>query len=219
MGALVMTHSDDAGLVLPPKLAPIEVVLVPIYKGEEQMAEIVAALQGVADELKAAGIRVKLDDDDSKRSGWKFAEYELKGVPIRLAMGPRDLAGGTIEVARRDTRTKEIVPMEGIQGHVKGLLEEIQMSLFERADERRTSTTTRVDTWEEFLAALEAGGFVEAHWDGTSETEDLIKKETKATIRCIPLEGNEEAGKCVRTGADSAQRVVFARAYLTHKNN
>lgn len=213
MGALVMTHSDDAGLVLPPKLAPIEVVLVPIYKGEEQMAEIVAALQGVADELKAAGIRVKLDDDDSKRSGWKFAEYELKGVPIRLAMGPRDLAGGTIEVARRDTRTKEIVPMEGVQGHVKGLLEEIQLSLFERADERRKSTTTRVDTWEEFLAALEAGGFVEAHWDGTSETEDLIKKETKATIRCIPLEGNEETGKCVRTGADSAQRVVFARAY------
>jgi prolyl-tRNA synthetase len=213
MGALVMTHSDDAGLVLPPKLAPIEVVLVPIYKGEEQMAEIVAALQGVADALKAAGIRVKLDDDDSKRSGWKFAEYELKGVPVRLAMGPRDLAGGTIEVARRDTRTKEVVPMEGIQGHIKGLLEEIQTSLFDRAEERRTATTTRVDTWEEFLAALEAGGFVEAHWDGTSDTEDLIKKETKATIRCIPLEGNEEAGKCVRTGADSAQRVVFARAY------
>jgi prolyl-tRNA synthetase len=213
MGALVMTHSDDAGLVLPPKLAPIEVVLVPIYKGEEQMAEIVEALQGVADELKAAGVRVKLDDDDSKRSGWKFAEYELKGVPVRLAMGPRDLAGGTIEVARRDTRTKAIVPMDGIQGHVKGLLEEIQTSLFDRAEERRTSTTTRVDTWEEFLAALEAGGFVEAHWDGTSETEDLIKKETKATIRCIPLEGNEETGKCVRTGADSAQRVVFARAY------
>jgi prolyl-tRNA synthetase len=213
MGALVMTHSDDAGLVLPPKLAPIEVVLVPIYKGEEQMAEIVEALRGIADELKAAGIRVKLDDDDSKRSGWKFAEYELKGVPVRLAMGPRDLAGGTVEVARRDTRTKEIVPMEGIHAHVKGLLEEIQSSLFERADERRKSTTRRVDTWEEFLAALEAGGFVEAHWDGTSETEDLIKKETKATIRCIPLEGNEETGKCVRTGADSAQRVVFARSY------
>jgi prolyl-tRNA synthetase len=213
MGALIMTHSDDAGLVLPPKLAPIEVVLVPIYKGEEQMAEIVGALQGVADQLKAAGFRVKLDDDDSKRSGWKFAEYELKGVPVRLAMGPRDLAGGTIEVARRDIRSKEIVPMDGIQSHVKGLLEEIQTSLFDRAEERRTSTTTRVDTWEEFLAALEAGGFVEAHWDGTSETEDLIKKETKATIRCIPLEGNLESGKCVRTGADSAQRVVFARAY------
>ena len=143
MGALVMTHSDDAGLVLPPKLAPIEVVLVPIYKGEEQMAEIVAALQGVADELKAAGIRVKLDDDDSKRSGWKFAEYELKGVPIRLAMGPRDLAGGTIEVARRDTRTKEIVPMEGLQGHVKGLLEEIQLSLFERAEASEVNDNAR----------------------------------------------------------------------------
>ena len=213
MGALIMTHSDDAGLVLPPKLAPIEVVLVPIYKGEEQMAEIVEALQGVADQLKVAGIRVKLDDDDSKRSGWKFAEYELKGVPLRLAMGPRDLAGGTIEVARRDTRTKEIVPMEGVQSHVKGLLEEIQTSLYDRAEERRTATTARVDTWEEFLAALEAGGFVEAHWDGTSETEDLIKKETKATIRCIPLDGDGESGQCIRTGAESAQRVVFARAY------
>lgn len=213
MGALVMTHSDDSGLVLPPKLAPIEVVLVPIYKGEEQMAEIVAALQSVADALKASGIRVKLDDDDSKRSGWKFAEYELKGVPVRLAMGPRDLAGGTIEVARRDTRTKEIVPMEGVQSHVKGLLEEIQTSLFDRAEERRTATTARVDTWEEFLAALDAGGFVEAHWDGTSETEELIKKETKATIRCIPLDGDGESGKCIKTGAESAQRVVFARAY------
>ena len=213
MGALVMTHSDDSGLVLPPKLAPIEVVLVPIYKGEEQMAEIVAALQSVADALKASGIRVKLDDDDSKRSGWKFAEYELKGVPVRLAMGPRDLAGGTIEVARRDTRTKEIVPMEGVQSHVKGLLEEIQTSLFDRAEERRTETTARVDTWEEFLAALDAGGFVEAHWDGTSETEELIKKETKATIRCIPLDGDGESGKCIKTGAESAQRVVFARAY------
>ena len=213
MGALIMTHSDDAGLVLPPKLAPIEVVLVPIYKGEEQMAEIVEALQGVADQLTVAGIRVKLDDDDSKRSGWKFAEYELKGVPLRLAMGPRDLAGGTIEVARRDTRTKEIVPMEGVQSHVKGLLEEIQTSLYDRAEERRTATTARVDTWEEFLAALEAGGFVEAHWDGTSETEDLIKKETKATIRCIPLDGDGESGQCIRTGAESAQRVVFARAY------
>lgn len=213
MGALVMTHSDDSGLVLPPKLSPIEVVLVPIYKGEEQMAEIVAALQSVADALKASGIRVKLDDDDSKRSGWKFAEYELKGVPVRLAMGPRDLAGGTIEVARRDTRTKEIVPMEGVQSHVKGLLEEIQTSLFDRAEERRTATTARVDTWEEFLAALDAGGFVEAHWDGTSETEELIKKETKATIRCIPLDGDGESGKCIKTGAESAQRVVFARAY------
>jgi len=213
MGALIMTHSDDAGLVLPPKLAPIEVVLVPIYKGEEQMAEIVGALNGIADALKAAGVRVKVDDDDTKRSGWKFAEYELKGVPVRLAMGPRDLAGGTIEVARRDTQTKEIVEAAGIVAHVQSLLEEIQQSLFDRAAQRTKETTTRVDTWEEFLAALDAGGFVEAHWDGTSETEDLIKQETKATIRCIPLDATNESGACVRTGAPSAQRVVFARAY------
>lgn len=213
MGALIMTHSDDAGLVLPPKLAPIEVVLVPIYKGEEQMAEIVGALKGMADQMKAAGLRVKLDDDDTKRSGWKFAEYELKGVPVRLAMGPRDLQAGTVEVARRDTRTKEIINAAGIVDHVKALLEEIQQSLFDRAAARTKSTTTQVDTWEAFLVALEKGGFIEAHWDGTPETEELIKQETKATIRCIPLDGASEPGSCVRTGAPSAQRVVFARAY------
>ena len=213
MGALIMTHSDDAGLVLPPKLAPIEVVLVPIYKGEDQMAEIVGALNGIADELKAAGVRVKVDDDDTKRSGWKFAEYELKGVPVRLAMGPRDLAGGTIEVARRDTQSKEIVEAAGIVAHVQGLLEEIQTALFDRAAKRTKETTARVDTWDEFKAALDAGGFVEAHWDGSSETEDLIKQETKATIRCIPLEDDGEAGTCIRTGAPSERRVVFARAY------
>ena len=213
MGALIMTHSDDAGLVLPPKLAPIEVVLVPIYKGEEQMAEIVGALNGIADELKAAGVRVKVDDDDTKRSGWKFAEYELKGVPVRLAMGPRDLAGGTIEVARRDTQSKEIVEAAGIVAHVQGLLEEIQTALFDRAAKRTKETTARVDTWDEFKAALDAGGFVEAHWDGSSETEDLIKQETKATIRCIPLEDDGESGTCIRTGAPSERRVFFARAY------
>ena len=213
MGALIMTHSDDAGLVLPPKLAPIEVVLVPIYKGEDQMAEIVGALNGISDELKAAGVRVKVDDDDTKRSGWKFAEYELKGVPVRLAMGPRDLAGGTIEVARRDTQSKEIVQATGIVAHVQGLLEEIQTALFDRAAKRTKETTARVDTWDEFKAALDAGGFVEAHWDGSSETEDLIKQETKATIRCIPLEDDGEAGTCIRTGAPSERRVVFARAY------
>ena len=213
MGALIMTHSDDAGLVLPPKLAPIEVVLVPIYKGEEQMAEIVGALKGIADELKAAGLRVKVDDDDSKRSGWKFAEHELKGVPVRLAMGPRDLAGGTIEVARRDTQTKSVVQAAGITAHVKSLLDEIQQSLFDRAAQRTQETTTRVETWDEFNAALETGGFIEAHWDGTSETEELIKKETKATIRCIPLDAKDELGACIRTGAPSKQRVVFARAY------
>ena len=213
MGALIMTHSDDAGLVLPPKLAPIEVVLVPIYKGEEQMAEIVGALKGIADELKAAGLRVKVDDDDSKRGGWKFAEHELKGVPVRLAMGPRDLAGGTIEVARRDTQTKSVVEAAGITAHVKSLLDEIQQSLFDRAAQRTQETTTRVETWDEFNAALETGGFIEAHWDGTSETEELIKKETKATIRCIPLDAKDEPGACIRTGAPSKQRVVFARAY------
>ena len=213
MGALIMTHSDDAGLVLPPKLAPIEVVLVPIYKGEEQMAEIVGALKGIADELKAAGLRVKVDDDDSKRSGWKFAEHELKGVPVRLAMGPRDLAGGTIEVARRDTQTKSVVEAAGITAHVKSLLDEIQQSLFDRAAQRTQETTTRVETWDEFNAALETGGFIEAHWDGTSETEELIKKETKATIRCIQLDAKDEPGACIRTGAPSKQRVVFARAY------
>jgi len=213
MGALIMTHSDDAGLVLPPKLAPIEVVLVPIYKGEEQMAEIVGALKGIADELKAAGLRVKVDDDDSKRSGWKFAEHELKGVPVRLAMGPRDLAGGTIEVARRDTQTKSVVEAAGITAYVKSLLDEIQQSLFDRAAQRTQETTTRVETWDEFNAALETGGFIEAHWDGTSETEELIKKETKATIRCIPLDAKDEPGACIRTGAPSKQRVVFARAY------
>ena len=213
MGALIMTHSDDAGLVLPPKLAPIEVVLVPIYKGEDQMEEIVSALNSIADELRSAGVRVKVDDDDTKRSGWKFAEYELKGVPVRLAMGPRDLAGGTIEVARRDTQTKEIVEAAGIVDYVRGLLDEIQTALFDRAARRTKETTIRVDTWDEFKAALDAGGFVEAHWDGSSETEDLIKQETKATIRCIPLEDDAEAGSCIRSGSPSERRVVFARAY------
>jgi len=213
MGALIMTHSDDAGLVLPPKLAPIEVVLVPIYKGPEQMEEIVAALKAIADQLKAAGIRVKLDDDDSKRSGWKFAEYELKGVPVRLAMGPRDLAGGTIEVARRDTQTKSFEQADGIVAHVQHLLEEIQKNLFTRSAERTSSTTRSVDTWEEFLEALDAGGFVSAHWDGTPETEEWIKQQTKATIRCIPLDAPEEAGTCIKTGAPSSRRVIFARAY------
>ncbi|MGB1076469.1 MAG: proline--tRNA ligase [Flavobacteriales bacterium] len=213
MGALIMTHSDDAGLVLPPKLAPIEVVLVPIYKGEDQMAEIVSALNAIADELRKAGIRVKVDDDDTKRSGWKFAEYELKGVPVRLAMGPRDLANGTIEVARRDNKTKAFLPAEGIVNTVQNLLNEIQENLFNRAAARTADTTRTADNWDEFLAALDQGGFVSAHWDGTGETEELIKQETKATIRCIPFEGDAEPGTCIRTGAPSARRVLFARAY------
>lgn len=213
MGALIMTHSDDAGLVLPPQLAPIEVVLVPIYKGADQMAEIVAALEAIADALRAAGVRVKLDADDSKRSGWKFAEYELKGVPVRLAMGPRDLAGGTVEVARRDTREKAFVPASDIVAHVQVLLAEIQANLFERAAARTAETTSVVDSWDDFLAALDRGGFVSAHWDGTPETEERIKQETKATIRCIPLDGDASPGACIRTGAPSARRVLFARAY------
>ena len=213
MGALIMTHSDDAGLVLPPRLAPIEVVLVPIYKGADQMGEIVEALREIAAGLRAAGVRVKLDDDDTKRSGWKFAEYELKGVPLRIAMGPRDLENGTVELARRDTREKSVVPAAGLTERVQGLLAEIQQSLFQIAADRTSATTQSVDTWPDFLAALEKGGFVRAHWDGTPETEERIKEQTKATIRCIPLDAPEEAGTCILTGAPSPRRVLFARAY------
>lgn len=213
MGALIMSHSDDAGLVLPPRLAPIEVVLVPIYKGADQMGDIVAALREIATGLRAAGLRVKLDDDDTKRSGWKFAEYELKGVPLRIAMGPRDLENGTVELARRDTREKSVVPVAGLTERVQGLLEAIQASLFQIAAERTEATTRTVDSWEDFVAALDLGGFVRAHWDGTPETEERIKEETKATIRCIPLDAPDEAGACIRTGAPSARRVLFARAY------
>jgi prolyl-tRNA synthetase len=213
MGALIMTHSDDQGLVLPPKLAPIEVVIVPIYKGPEQMEEIVAKCQAVADELKAAGIRVKLDDDDTKRSGWKFAEYELKGVPLRIAMGPRDLEKGTCELARRDTKTKDFVSLDGLAAHVREQLDDIQSSLTARVHDRMRENTHVADTWDEFLAALDKGGFVSAHWDGTAETEEWIKQQTKATIRCIPYEGDTTPGTCVKTGAPSARRVLFAKAY------
>ena len=213
MGALIMSHSDDAGLVLPPRLAPIEVVLVPIYKGADQMEDTVSALRRIADALRAAGIRVKLDDDDTKRSGWKFAEYELKGVPLRIAMGPRDLENGTVELARRDTREKTVVPVDGLTDRVRTLLDDIQTSLLTRAAQRTADTTHTVDSWDDFVAALDRGGFVRAHWDGTPETEDRIKDETKATIRCIPLDTPDEPGQCVRTGAPSARRVLFARAY------
>jgi prolyl-tRNA synthetase len=208
-----MSHSDDAGLVLPPRLAPIEVVLVPIYKGADQMEDTVSALRRIADALRAAGIRVKLDDDDTKRSGWKFAEYELKGVPLRIAMGPRDLENGTVELARRDTREKSVVPVDGLTDRVRTLLDDIQTSLLTRAAQRTADTTHTVDSWDDFVAALDRGGFVRAHWDGTPETEDRIKDETKATIRCIPLDTPDEPGQCVRTGAPSARRVLFARAY------
>lgn len=214
MGALVMTHSDDQGLVLPPKLAPIEVVIVPIYKGEEQLNEIRSKVDGIITELKDLGIRVKFDDDDAKRSGWKFAEYELKGVPVRLAIGPRDLANNTVEVARRDTKEKHSASIDGIGSHVKELLDEIQKNLFDRAASFRDQKTHEADDYETFKSLLDKeGGFVSAHWDGTAETEDRIKAETKATIRCIPLDAKNEAGSCILTGKPSTRRVLFAKAY------
>ena len=213
MGALIMTHSDDKGLVVPPKLAPIEAVIVPIQKGGEANAVVNTACEKLRDDLKSAGLRVKLDDDDTKRSGWKFAEYELKGVPVRLAIGPRDAENGTVEVARRDTGEKAFIPADAIVTHVQELLVEIQDGLLERARNRMEQGTREVNTWEEFTAALEDGGFLSAHWDGTAETEERIKKETKATIRCIPLDGDTTPGVCIRTGNPSARRVLFARAY------
>ena len=213
IGALIMAHSDDNGLVLPPKLAPVQVVIVPIYKTPEDLAKISEKVNPIFEELKAAGISVKYDDDDKQRSGWKFAEYELKGVPVRLAMGMRDLENGTVEVARRDELTKEARPVDGIVEHIKSLLDEIQTNIFERAKKFRDDNTFRVDKWDEFKEQIERGGFISAHWDGTSETEDRIKDETKATIRCIPLNAPEEDGKCVFTGAPSKRRVLFARAY------
>jgi len=213
MGALVMTHSDDAGLVLPPKLAPIEVVIVPIYKGQEQMDEIVAKCKEIESELRGAGIRVKLDADDSKRSGWKFAEYELKGVPLRLALGPRDLEKNSCELARRDTRTKSFEPLDGIVENIKTLLDTIQSDLFTSASDRLTSNTVEVDNWDDFKKAIKNSQFVMAHWDGTSETEDLISKETKASIRCLPFDGDLTPGSCIKTGNPSARRVLFAKAY------
>jgi prolyl-tRNA synthetase len=213
MGALIMAHSDDNGLVLPPKLAPIQVVIVPIHKTPEDLAAISQKVEPIVAELKAKGISVRYDDDDKQRSGWKFAEYELKGVPVRLAIGARDLENGTVEVARRDTLTKESVSIEGITEHIAKLLDEIQTNIYDKAFKFREENTFLVDTWDEFKAQIEKGGFLLAHWDGTPETEEAIKAETKATIRCIPFNSTEEAGKCVYSGKPSAKRVVFARAY------
>ena len=214
MGALIMAHSDNNGLVLPPKLAPIQVVMIPINKGEDQLAEINVKLEEIASQLKELGISVKIDARDNVRSGFKFAEYELKGVPVRLAMGPRDLENGTIELMRRDTLEKETISREGIALHIKNLLDEIQQSIFNKALKFRESMITKVDTYDEFKKVLdEKGGFILAHWDGTVATEELIKEETKATIRCIPLDAPEEDGVCIVTGKPSKRRVLFARSY------
>jgi prolyl-tRNA synthetase len=195
-------------------LAPNQVVIVPIYRKEEERIAMVEACKSLANQLKSAGIRVKLDDDDKKKPGWKFSEYEFKGVPIRLAMGPRDLESGSVELSRRDTLTKESIPVEGLSEKLTQLLEEIQTSLFERAKAFRNEHITRVDSWEEFKTVLEEkGGFLSAHWDGSAETEAKIKELTKASIRCIPLDGQTESGRCVLTGNPSTQRVLFALAY------
>lgn len=214
MGALVMAHSDDAGLILPPKLAPIQVVIVPIYRSDEQLAQISDKVKEIMSELRKKGISVKFDDSDANKPGWKFAEYELRGVPVRLAMGARDLENGTVEVARRDTKEKNTVALEGIVAYIEELLTEIQQNIYKRALAFRESNTYKVDDYEEFKRMLdEKGGFILAHWDGTSETEEKIKEETKATIRCIPFDAPHEEGKCILTGKPSSQRVLFARAY------
>lgn len=214
IGALIMTHSDDNGLVLPPKLAPIQVVIVPIYKGEEQLQQISEVAHELVEQLEEAGVSVKFDDRDTQKPGWKFAQYELQGVPVRLALGPKDLEKGTVELARRDTLTKEFVNRGEVVEKIKGLMVEIQESLFNKARDFRDEHITEVDSFEEFKKVLkEKGGFIAAHWDGTPETENRIKELTKATIRCIPFDGKEEPGKCVLTGKDSARRVLFAKAY------
>ena len=213
MGALVMTHSDDHGLVLPPKLAPHQVVIVPIYKNNDQLAEIGVKANQIKKELEAKGIRVKYDGRDTQKPGWKFNEYEFKGVPVRIAIGPRDLENGTVEVARRDTLEKEVLQASDIANKVEHLLTQIQSNLYQKALSFRENNTFSVDTWKEFKDKIEEGGFLLAHWDGTTETEDRIKEETKATIRTIPLDAPSEKGKCIYSGKPSQRRVVFARAY------
>ncbi len=214
IGGLVMAHSDDDGLILPPKLAPIQVVIVPIYKGEEQKSQIDEKVHELVKELKAAGISVKYDDNDNSRPGWKFAEYELKGVPVRIAIGARDLANNVVEVARRDTKEKMSYSIDGLGKAVIQLLDDIQVSIFNKAKTFRDDHITNANNWEEFVQLLdEKTGFIAAHWDGTGETEEKIKELTKATIRCIPLDNQQEAGSCILSGKPSSQRVLFARAY------
>ena len=214
VGALVMAHSDDQGLILPPKIAPLQVVIVPIYKGDEQKAIIDAKANEIMSQLKNMGIRVKYDDNDNNRPGWKFAEYEMKGVPVRLALGARDLEKNVVEVARRDTKEKRVVGLDGIAQYMDGLLLEIQQNMFNKAKTYRDEHITNADSWDEFEKLLdEKGGFIAAHWDGTAETEEAIKEKTKATIRCIPIKNKQENGHCILTGKPSTQRVLFARAY------
>ena len=214
VGALVMAHSDDDGLILPPKIAPLQVVIVPIYKGEEQRNLIDAKAKEIMKDLKLLGISVKYDDNDNTRPGWKFAEYELKGVPVRLALGARDLEKNIVEVARRDTKEKNAVSLNGIADHIKTLLADIQLQMYNKAKQYRDDHVTKADSWEEFEKLLnEKGGFISAHWDGTAATEETIKQKTKATIRCIPLQNEKETGKCIFSGKPSVQRVLFAVAY------
>lgn len=213
VGALIMAHSDDNGLVLPPHLAPIQVVIIPIYRSMEQLDEIRQKVNGIADNLKKLGISVKFDDADNRKPGWKFANYELKGVPVRLAMGGRDLENNTIEVMRRDTLEKETVSCDGIETYVQNLLEDIQKNIFQKALKLREERTVKVDSYDEFKEKIEQGYFVLAHWDGTPETEERVKNETKATIRCIPMDDDNEPGCCMVTGKPSARRVLFARNY------
>ena len=213
MGALIMTHSDDNGLVLPPHLAPIQCVIVPIYKNAEQLAAISERVKPIVEELRSLGVSVKYDDAENRRPGFKFADYELKGVPVRLAIGARDLENGTVEVMRRDTLEKQEEPLEGIAQFVKNLLEDIQQNIYNKALRHREEMTREVNSYEEFKEEIEKGGFILAHWDGTTETEEKIKADTKATIRCIPLEGDKTPGVCMVTGKPSKQRVIIARNY------
>ena len=213
MGALVMAHSDDDGLIIPPKLAPIQVVIVPIYRSDEQLEAVSEKVKPLMAEIRKAGISVKYDNSDSYKPGYKFAEYELRGVPVRLAIGARDLENGTVEMARRDLKTKETVPFDGLTERIAALLDDIQQTIYQKALAFRTANTFVIDAYDDFKVQIEKGGFIMAHWDGTSETEEAIKEQTKATIRCIPFEGADQPGTCIYSGKPSAQRVVFARAY------
>ena len=214
MGALIMAHSDNDGLVLPPNLAPIQVVIIPIYKGKEQLERIALKVEEIRNSIISKGISVKFDHRDTHKPGWKFAEYELKGVPLRIAIGPKDLDNGTLEIARRDTKEKISYPMDGIEDKIQFLLKEIQSNIYNKAQRFKEKNTHQVNSYDEFKKLLEnKGGFIYAHWDGTPETENLIKEETKATVRCIPLNGNNESGRCMVTGKPSSKRVLFAKAY------